>query len=285
MQAAALFSAIAAVQAPAPAFDAWALRTARPAAFAAELARLRAEWTDSTAFAGHERFALMVLADKAGSAAEYRRRVAVLMAYRARVRAEAADILAGRFRTEWLNGHWANNAVRAREPDVRELFRRVFADQHQLMSEPPAALGEAGIAVVAGDVRTLARANAAWLKTVLARIGWFDIPRSGRNASQAAWLIVQHSDHDRAWQAEILETLRPRQPRGDVQARHVAYLVDRVAVNGGRPQTYGTQGRCMPSGEWQPRAVIDPENLDRRRAEVELEPIAAYRARFTCPAA
>ena len=131
-------------------------------------------------------------------------------------------------------------------------------------------------------MRALAAANAAWLKTVLARIGWFDISRYGAEASQAAWLIVQHADHDPAWQTEMLEALRPRVARGDMQGNYFAYLVDRVAVNAGRPQTYGTQGRCVGPGDWQPRPLVDPGDLDRRRAEVGLTPIAEYRGRFTC---
>ena len=285
MHVAALFSAIAAVQAPAPAFDAYAYRTAQPAPFAAELARLEEAWRAGPTFAEHERLALMMAAQRTRSPAEYRRRVAQLRAYRAGVRADVADILAARDRTEWLNGRWLNNGARTSDPDARALFRRVFADQYQLMREAPAALGEAGNVLVAADVRTLARANAEWLKTVLARIGWFDISRYGPEASQAAWLIVQHSDHDRAWQASMLEMLTPRVARGDMQGNYYAYLVDRVAVNGGRPQTYGTQGRCYAPGDWRPLPLADEENLDRLRAEIGLEPIAAYRERFTCQTA
>jgi hypothetical protein len=113
----------------------------------------------------------------------------------------------------------------------------------------------------------------------------FDISRYGREASQAAWLIVQHSDHDRAWQAAMLEALTPRVARGDMQGNYYAYLVDRVAVNSGRPQTYGTQGRCFGPGDWRPLPLADEANLDRLRAEIGLEPIAAYRARFTCQTA
>lgn len=278
----ALLSAAVAVQAEAPAVDPWSLRVAQPAAFARELEQLRGEWTDNVTFAAHERLALMILAEKAASSAEYRRLADELFAYRTRVRADVADILAGRFRPDWSDDHWVSSAVSASDADVRALFTRVFADQYQLTIPRPPAVAEAAEVLVAGDVRRLARSNADWLKSVLARIGWFDIPRYSSSGSLAAWLIVQHSDHDRAWQAEILEGLRTRVGRGEVLARHVAYLEDRVAVNAGRPQTYGTQGRCMPSGEWQPREMIDPANLDRRRAEVELEPIADYRARFTC---
>jgi hypothetical protein len=280
-----LAPAAAAVVAQAAQFDAYAYREAQPAAFAAELERLRTAWRDGPVFLEGERLALMMLAQTARSDADYRRAVAELTGYRAGVRKDVEDALAGNFRTEWLNGRWLNSAARTRDRDAQELFRRVFADQYQLTREAPASLGQAGEARLSADVRALAAANAEWLKSVLARIGWFGIGRYGAEASQAAWLIVQHSDHDPAWQREVLEMLRPRVARGDMQASYFAYLVDRVAVNAGEPQTYGTQGRCLGPGDWQPRDLVDPGNLDRRRAEVGLGPIADYRARFTCEGA
>ena len=276
----ALVGAAFAVQ-PAP-VDAFAFRQSQPAAFAAELMRLRAEWNDRPLFTDGDRLARLLVARDARSAAEYRRRLAEVAAFRARINADVGEAQAGRARTEWLNGRWLNNAARTRDPDARELFRRVFGDQYRLQSEAPAPIAEAAAAALAADVRSGARANAEWLEGVLRRIGWFDIRRYGAEASQAAWLIVQHSDHNPAWQSAMLETLRPRVARGDMQASYFAYLVDRVAVNAGRPQTYGTQGRCLGPGDWQPKTVDEPESLDRRRAEMGLSPIADYRARFTC---
>jgi hypothetical protein len=58
------------------------------------------------------------------------------------------------------------------------------------------------------------------------------------------------------------------------------WLVDRVAVNAGRPQTYGTQGRCQGRGNLELRPVVDRDGLDRRRAEMGLESVADYTVRF-----
>jgi hypothetical protein len=227
-------AAAAALVQAAPAFDAYRYRSAQPAAFAAELGRLRAEWTEMpTRFDQGERLALLMLAENARSAGDFRRAVAELAAWRAGVRRDVEEALAGRYRTEWLNGRWLNNAARTRDPEAKELFRRVFADQYQLQVPEPPSLGPAAAARLSPDVRALAADNARWLRSVLARIGWFDISRYGAEASQAAWLIVQHSDHDPAWQVEVLEALRPRVARGDMQPSYFAYLVDRVAVNAG----------------------------------------------------
>ena len=187
----------------------------------------------------------------------------------ARVRLDA--MVAGRgFTADQLNTRWANSAAAARDPDARALLWRVYTEQWALQA------GE----ISQAETHALLRRNSEWLKSVLARIGWFDISHYGAEASQAAWLIVQHSDHDPAWQAAVLADLAPRVARGDMQRSYYAYLVDRVAVNAGRPQTYGTQGRCQGRGNLELLPVVDRPNLDRRRAEMGLETIADYTIRF-----
>jgi len=187
----------------------------------------------------------------------------------ARVRLDA--MVAGRgYTAEQLNSHWANSAAAARDADARALLWRVHTEQWALRA------GE----ISEAETHALLRRNSDWLKSVLARIGWFDISHYGAVASQAAWLIVQHSDHDPAWQAAVLADLAPRVARGDMQRSYYAYLVDRVAVNAGRPQTYGTQGRCQGRGNLVLLPVVDRPNLDPRRAEMGLETIADYTIRF-----
>ena len=187
----------------------------------------------------------------------------------ARARLEA--MVAGRgYTTGQLNSRWANSAAAARDPDARALLWRVYTEQWAMHAEE---ISEA-------ETQALLRRNADWLKAVLARIGWFDISRYGAEASQAAWLIVQHADHDRAWQEQVLADLAPRVARGDMQRNYYAYLVDRVAVGAGRPQVYGTQGRCRSRGNLELLPVGDRDHLDRRRAEMGLETIADYTVRF-----
>jgi hypothetical protein len=55
--------------------------------------------------------------------------------------------------------------------------------------------------------------------------------------------------------------------------------VTRVRKNAGLPQIYGTQFTVSRDG-FGPYLIDDPENLDRRRAAVGLEPFADYEARM-----
>lgn len=53
----------------------------------------------------------------------------------------------------------------------------------------------------------------------------------------------------------------------------LAYLVDRVALHDGRPQTYGTQHHWV-DGVATPSPIHDPDGVDERRAAAGLPPLA-----------
>ena len=61
----------------------------------------------------------------------------------------------------------------------------------------------------------------------------------------------------------------------EAQADHLAYLTDRVLVAEGQPQRYGTQF-YTDKGELKPRPIEDEANVDARRKEVGLPPLAEY---------
>ena len=59
--------------------------------------------------------------------------------------------------------------------------------------------------------------------------------------------------------------LDARHATGQVSAVDVAYLTDRVLVNEGKPQEYGTQFHVV-DGVRQPRPIREPGKVDERRA-------------------
>ncbi len=80
------------------------------------------------------------------------------------------------------------------------------------------------------------------------------------------------------WQA--LELLSDAVAGGEASARDLAYLTDRVRVNHGREQIFGTQIRNVEDEVVIPWPVEDRKHLDRRRAEVGLHPISRYKRDF-----
>lgn len=271
--------------AAAPEFDAFVYRQSHDAAFVTAELEALARGTDPHApdAARADRMARLVLARAASSAAGYQASLRRVVDERRRLVALNRQLIEGPYLTEWLNSRWLNSAPGARDEFARTLFRRTFADQFhpeiRVQGEELRALRF----LLAVDEARFIRENAEWLKTALARIGWFDMRVYGPEASQAAWLLVQHSDHDPAWQRSVLALLSEKVRSGDFQPNYFAYLSDRVAVNAHEPQRFGTQGHCAGPGDWQPFAVVAPAaELDSRRAGVGLEPIDRYRARFQC---
>jgi hypothetical protein len=121
--------------------------------------------------------------------------------------------------------------------------------------------------------------NTRWLADLLASRGWPGRTLVGAEAAQAAWLLAQHADHDPAQQRAFLGALRAAVSQGEAPAAHLAYLEDRIRVNAGQSQRYGTQFTCT-GGTLRPHPIEDPERLDERRAQAGLEPFADYEARM-----
>jgi len=63
---------------------------------------------------------------------------------------------------------------------------------------------------------------------------------------------------------------------GDATYSHFAYLPDRVRMNEGRPQLFGTQVGDIVDGLASPWPIEDEAEVDRRRASAGLESLASY---------
>ncbi len=125
----------------------------------------------------------------------------------------------------------------------------------------------------------VARKNAENLAIILSNHGWPCLEEYGSDAEFAAWLIAQHADHDPELQERCLRLLKEQ--KGNRQRKlHIAFLEDRVRMNRGQPQLYGTQFRTDVEGQYVPWAIHDPEDLERRRMEMGLEPFAVYSERL-----
>ncbi len=111
------------------------------------------------------------------------------------------------------------------------------------------------------------------LKGLLKHYDWFKISEFGSAADQAAWLLAQHADRDLEFQKQVLLILEKLFPLGETSGANFAYLYDRVAVAENRPQRFGTQGRCVGPGRWEPWPSEDPQNLQARRDAMGLGPL------------
>ena len=126
---------------------------------------------------------------------------------------------------------------------------------------------------------TIDDSNTRWLADLVARQGWPGRTLVGDEAARAAWLLAQHADQDPVQQRAFLDRLRVAVTQGEARAAHLAYLEDRVRVNAGRAQLYGTQF-TVTDGSIGACPIEDAGRLDERRAQAGLEPFADYEARM-----
>ena len=178
----------------------------------------------------------------------------------------------------------AVNARTTTDPRRRELYARVARDQalrhttHDIWALPKGPVRDLVQRPFLARLCGVDADNVAWLKAEWRASGWFTAARDGQAASSDAWLLLQHADNDPEFQRAVLPILaRDTTLQGRI---NYAYLTDRVATNAKQPQTFGTQGRCVGPGAWEPNPVTAPEGLEARRAEWGLGSMAEYKAQF-----
>jgi len=121
------------------------------------------------------------------------------------------------------------------------------------------------------------RRHTARLKEMVRERGFPGRSLVGADGASAAWLIAQHSSHDREFQREFLSLMEVAVAAGEAEPRHYAYLTDRIRLASGQPQVYGTQ--YHRDGQYILLCPIeDPERLDERRHGVGLRGAAEYLA-------
>ena len=121
-------------------------------------------------------------------------------------------------------------------------------------------------------MREVHERNAARLRELIESHGWPTRVLVGEDGANAAWLILQHAIGDPALQRRGLVLMQ--EAEGEVSRVHVAMLEDRIRVNEGRGQRYGTQFDWDRNGLLSPLPIEDADGVDRRRGEVGLPPLA-----------
>jgi len=103
----------------------------------------------------------------------------------------------------------------------------------------------------------------------------------GEEGSNHFWLMVQHCDHDIDFQSKVLEKLKIEVANNNASGANYGLLTDRVNINKGEKQIYGTQVTYTERGQAYPKSLLDSANVNRRRAEVGLESLEEYLNQMT----
>lgn len=165
----------------------------------------------------------------------------------------------------------------------KELAIMFYNDQAVRGNAKPELLREFGLTADSVSYKLDAVAtdalNREKLKKIIARYGFPDKLMVGETGMESIFFVIQHADQDKEFQVAQFPHIEAAVKRGDLDGQKYAYLYDRIKVNAGEPQRYGTQFSRVDSennvAELAP--VEDIENLDKRRKEMGMMPIQIYR--------
>ncbi len=119
------------------------------------------------------------------------------------------------------------------------------------------------------------RDNTAWLAALVQEIGWIDVERFGKESAGAAFLIVQHSGDLPLMSAALPAIERDVRAHG-LDGQNYALLFDRLQVNLGRRQRYGSQLGSDEEGRLIVIGLEARDRVDALRKELRMGPLAAY---------
>lgn len=121
--------------------------------------------------------------------------------------------------------------------------------------------------------------NLKKVTSILDEYGWLGTDKVGGQGNMAIFLVIQHAELE--VQLKYLPMMREAVKAGNARGSSLALLEDRVALRQGKRQIYGSQvGRDPDTDEHYVLPLDDPENVDARRAEVGLPPLADYAKRW-----
>lgn len=120
------------------------------------------------------------------------------------------------------------------------------------------------------EMEELHNTNAKTLKGIIDTIGYPTIDKVGKEASEAAWLVIQHSISQPDFMEECLVQLENAVSESKADPKNLAYLTDRVSMFKGKPQLYGTQFDWDENGELSPNPFDDLAKVNQRRKSIGL---------------
>lgn len=121
--------------------------------------------------------------------------------------------------------------------------------------------------------------NKAQAEVIFNKYGFPGFDKVGKEGSQHFWLLVQHCDQYPEFQKKVLKSMNRQVKKHNANPNNYAYLYDRVKVNAGEKQLFGTQvtyevettGRAIPK-----IGLADSANIDKLRKAYSLDSLKDY---------
>ena len=168
------------------------------------------------------------------------------------------------------------------ETFARELFRMIIRDQGFMYAgniERRKYIQNGGyfsapsiFPMLAMEEKNLAR-NTEKLLGLLDQYGWPTASQVTEFAAAGAALIINHTSYE--LRSKYFPLLKEAFEKGEAQPLRFAKMQDRLLVEEGKEQLYGTQIKFEDLVKT-PFPIKDPENVDKRRAKIGLGPLSPY---------
>jgi hypothetical protein len=117
--------------------------------------------------------------------------------------------------------------------------------------------------------------NEVKITNLLDSNGWPQKEVIGELGNMTICNVIQHAEND--VRIKYIPMMKEAVLAEQLHPRFLVRAKDRIATEQGKPQIYGGQMKYYPETKsfnvW---PVYDPENIDKRRAEIGLEPIAEF---------
>lgn len=121
--------------------------------------------------------------------------------------------------------------------------------------------------------------NQIYVTKLLDKKGWLGPEKIGYDGVNTIFLVIQHAPLQT--QQKYISMMRQATKENKLDPASLALLEDRVALGEGKLQVYGSQLRYDEKNKtYYLEPCADPDNLDKRRAEVGLGPISEYLGYF-----
>jgi hypothetical protein len=144
---------------------------------------------------------------------------------------------------------------------------RVEIQKYGLNSEPVINLKQ--------DIKSNDSMDLEELKKIINKYGWLGYDEIGNDCNLILFNAIQKADLQT--QITYFPIVKAAVKNKRARLVHEIYLQDRIYLNQGRRQIYGSQVLLDPETEKYFVLPLDePENVDKRRAEVGLQPMADY---------
>lgn len=129
------------------------------------------------------------------------------------------------------------------------------------------------------EMKFLDKINLIKIEAIIKRHRWPFDDKLDNAESNIIFLTIQHSNLSK--QQKYLSLIEAAVELGKLKSSCIAFIKDRIAIQTGMPQIFGTQiATDLETGISSPLLIGDHDSVDDRRKSVGLEPLLDYLQKF-----